>query len=144
MEVLLALHALTTIMMAGLIWFVQLVHYPLFSLVRTSDFARYETEHTRRVTWIVAPLMGVEALSAVALMILASSVVTQTLAVVGMVLVAAIWWSTAFLQVPCHRRLSKGFDSVAARRLVTTNWLRTLAWTVRAGLAVALPTMMQS
>ena len=52
MGVLLALHTLATIMLAGLIWFVQLVHYPLFSFVGAGDFVRYEREHTRRVTWI--------------------------------------------------------------------------------------------
>lgn len=70
MDVLLALHALATMMMAGLIWFVQLVHYPLFPFVGASDFVRYEREHTRQVTWIVAPLMGLETVAAVALALL--------------------------------------------------------------------------
>ena len=70
MDVLLALHALATVTIAGLIWFVQLVHYPLFPLVGASDFVRYEREHTRRVTWIVAPLMILEAITAVALVLL--------------------------------------------------------------------------
>ena len=55
MVVLLAVYAPVTIMMAGLIWFVQLVHYPLFSLVGAPDIGRYEQEHTRRVMWIVGP-----------------------------------------------------------------------------------------
>jgi hypothetical protein len=144
MEVLLALHALATIMMAGLIWFVQVVHYPLFGFIDARDFVRYEQEHTRRVTWIVAPLMGLEALTATALVFLADSVAPRALAVAGLSLIAVIWASTALLQVPCHRRLSAGFDPLTARRLVTTNWLRTLAWTARAGLAIVLPEMIQA
>ena len=58
MGVLLALHALATVMMAGLIWFVQLVHYPLFAFVGASDFVLYDREHTRRVTWIRGPHRG--------------------------------------------------------------------------------------
>ena len=142
MEMVLALHAVTTIMMAGLIWFVQLVHYPLLLLVGTSEFARYEQEHTRRVTWVVAPLMGTEALTAIALVILAAGMTMRVAAIVGLLLVAFIWASTAFVQVPCHRRLSTGFDLSTARRLVTTNWLRTLAWTARAGVAVLMLVMM--
>jgi len=144
MEVLLALHALATIMMAGLIWFVQLVHYPLFALVEASNLVRYEREHTRRVTWIVAPLMGLEALTAVALVFLVSGTALRVVAIAGLLLVAIIWASTAFLQVPCHRKLSAGYDLSTTRRLVTTNWLRTWAWTARACLAVVMPAMMQS
>ena len=143
MEVLLALHALATIMMAGLIWFVQLVHYPLFPLVGAGDFVRYERQHTRRVTWIVAPLMGLEALTAIGLVLLTDGAAIRALAIVGLLLVALIWVSTAFVQVPCHRRLSVSFDMPTARRLVTTNWVRTVAWTLRAGLAVIIPAMMQ-
>jgi hypothetical protein len=36
------------------------------------------------------------------------------------------------LQVPLHTRLARGFDPAAHRQLVRTNWLRTLAWTLRA------------
>jgi hypothetical protein len=144
MEVLLAVHALVTTMMAGLIWFVQLVHYPLFQMVGEEVFVPYEKEHTRRVTWIVAPLMGVEAVTAITLVFLADHGTIRNWCIVGLLLLAAIWVSTAVLQVPCHRKLSKGFDVRVARRLVVTNWLRTLAWTGRAGLAVMLPGMIQS
>ena len=144
MEVLLVPHTLATIMMAGLIWFVQLVHYPLFLFVGASDFARYEREHTRRVTWVVAPLMGMEALTAIVLVILAAGITMHVAAIVGLLLVAAIWASTAFVQVPCHRKLSTGYDLSTAQRLVTTNWLRTLAWTARAGVAMLMLAMMQS
>ena len=138
MEVLLALHALPTIMMAGLIWFVQLVHYPLFLLVGASDFVRYEREHTRRVTWIAAPLMGLEATIAVALVILVDGATMRLLAIAGLLLVAVIWASTAFMQAPCHRKLSVGWEASAARRLIATNWLRTLSWTARACLAIVM------
>jgi hypothetical protein len=138
MTVLLALHTLATIMMAGLIWFVQLVHYPLFPLVGAREFTQYEREHTRRVTWIVAPLMSLEALTAIALVFRVDGAGMRGVAGAGLVLVAVIWASTAFLQVPCHRRLSAGFNLSTARRLVATNWLRSLAWSVRAGLALVL------
>jgi hypothetical protein len=144
MEVLLALHTFATIMMAGLIWFVQLVHYPLFLFVGASDFARYEREHTRRVTWVVAPLMAIEALTAIVLVILVAGINMRVAAIVGLLLLVAIWASTALLQVPCHRKLSTGFDLSTARRLVTTNWMRTLAWTARAGVAMFMLVMMQS
>ena len=51
-------------------------------------------------------------------------------------LLAAIWVTTALVQVPLHRRLSEGYDASSGRRLVTTNWLRTALWSGR-GLLVA-------
>jgi hypothetical protein len=50
---------------------------------------------------------------------------------IGLALLAIIWLSTAFVQVPCHNGLSQGFDAIVHRRLVRTNWIRTVAWSLR-------------
>jgi hypothetical protein len=50
---------------------------------------------------------------------------------IGLALLAVIWLSTALVQVPCHKRLSQGFDAATHRRLVGTNWIRTVAWSLR-------------
>jgi hypothetical protein len=53
--------------MLGLIWFVQIVHYPLFSSVGEREFAGYEIQHSRLTAFVVGPPMLIEALSAIAL-----------------------------------------------------------------------------
>ena len=137
-EAVLLVHAGATWFMTGLIWFVQLVHYPLFARVapqaaagKRDSFCVYATEHRRRTTWIVAPVMGIEAVTAAALL-LRPAPGLMPLLVVNAVLLALIWLATAFVQVPCHRRLSAGFDPAVARRLVASNWWRTAAWSARA------------
>ncbi|MCG8583206.1 MAG: hypothetical protein MI757_00650, partial [Pirellulales bacterium] len=65
-ELILLLQLVSTLTMVGVIWFVQIVHYPLFGLVGTSDFGRYEQVHQNRTTRVVAPLMLIEAVTAVA------------------------------------------------------------------------------
>lgn len=120
-------HSTSTIAMCAIIWFVQLVHYPLFARVGLREFAEYEAEHVRRITWVVAPLMLIELASAAWLFAADRSVAHIT----GLILVGLIWASTVFLQVPLHSRLSEGFDEAVARRLVRSNWVRTLAWTGR-------------
>ena len=35
---------------------------------------------------------------------------------------------TVGVSVPCHRRLSAGYDDAVLDRLVHTNWYRTVAW----------------
>lgn len=129
------LHAIATWALVGLIWTIQLVQYPLFAAVPAEGFVRFHAEHMRRITWVVGPLMLVEALTAIALLLRTPS---EPLAWIGLALVALLWLVTAFLSVPCHRRLSAGFDRPAHATLVGTNWIRTIAWSARGGLAIAL------
>ena len=56
----LLLQLLTTLAMFGLIWFVQIVHYPLFVRVGEPGFRDYAGLHATRTTYVVAPLMLVE------------------------------------------------------------------------------------
>lgn len=131
-------HLVSTLMLVGLIWVIQLVHYPLFGRVGTVEFAAYEQDHQRRITWIVAPLMLLEAGTAIAMPLIVDGTELRTIAYVGIGLLAVNWLSTALLQVPCHTRLSEQFDVATHRRLVNTNWIRTAAWSLRGGIAVLL------
>ena len=56
----------------------------------------------------------------------------------GLALVGVIWLSTALLQVPLHNTLAAGFDADVHRRLVATNWIRTVAWSLRSALVLAM------
>ena len=64
--------------------------------------------------------------------------VAKALPLVGLVLTAGIWISTFGIQVPLHRRLADGFDARVHLLLVRGNWARTLGWSLRAFLAVAM------
>ncbi len=48
------LHLGSTWFMVGLIWLIQIVHYPLFARVGVEQFVPYEREHSRLITYIVA------------------------------------------------------------------------------------------
>ena len=119
-----------TLYMIGVIWMVQLVHYPLMANVGKETFCDYHHRHVQMMTFVVGPSMLVEAFTMLA--ILAQSVGIQfNLALIGTILVFVIWLSTAFLQVPCHSRLENKFDSSTHRFLVRSNWIRTVAWSLR-------------
>jgi len=134
----LLVHAASTLFMTGLIWFVQIVHYPLFDGVGRDGFAEYERRHSGATALIVGPVMVVELATAVALVVARPGNVPGWAVWMGTILVAAIWLSTALLQIPEHGTLASGFDAHALRRLVATNWLRTVAWSLRSGLALWL------
>ncbi len=138
MTALLLAHAAATWAMVGLIWTIQVLHYPLFAAVGDGAFAGYEAAHTRRITGLLAVPWGVEAATTLALALLAPPGAARALAWGGALLLAGIVASTVVAQVPLHRALSEGFDPSAHRRLVATNWLRTLLWTARGAVALAL------
>ena len=125
-------------MMAGLILFVQVVHYPLMARGGTDHFGAYESGHTFRTGLVVIPLMAIELASAIWLAATPAASGDRSLALVGVGLIAVIWTSTALLQAPAHGRLSRGFNPSVHKRLVRTNWIRTLSWVARIPVAFAL------
>lgn len=138
MQVLLLAHLAATLMMVGIIWFVQVVHYPLFSQVGAAGFPAYADAHSRLTTYVVGPPMLVEAATAVLLVFVRPAGVPVYFAWIGLVLLAVVWLSTALLQVPRHTKLGLGFDNAEWAGLVSTNWVRTAAWSLRAAVALAM------
>mgnify|MGYP006269570729 CR=1 FL=1 len=130
MEALFLWHVCFTLMMTGIIWFVQVVHYPLFLGVGADVFAAYEARHRALTFWVVAPLMLAELGSGLILLWLDGAPWTW----LGAGLIGLNWASTFFIQVPLHARLDAGYQQKYIRRLVNSNWLRTAAWSARAGL----------
>lgn len=120
-----------TLFMTGLIWFVQIVHYPLFGGVGEERFASYGRRHSVLTGFVVGPPMLVEALTGAALVLVRPKGMPGWAAAAGFGLILAIWLSTALLQIPSHGELSLGFRAETHRALVRTNWIRTFAWSLR-------------
>ena len=130
---------ISTWFLVGLIWTIQIVHYPIFAAVGVDRFVAYEASHTRLITWVVGPVMLVEAATAGLFVAMRPASIPAWIPWTGLGLVILIWISTAILQVPDHAKLANGFDATAHAHLVGTNWLRTIAWTARGViLAVAI------
>lgn len=118
--------------MTGIIWFVQIVHYPLFSRVGGDAFQRYELENTRVTTWVVAPLMLVEVATGLLLFLFTPSHSDFVVLSFNVALIGAIWLVTFMVQVPQHERLSVSFDATTHQGLLAGNWVRTFLWTAHA------------
>lgn len=130
MKLILLTQVFATLFMVGLIWFVQIVHYPLYANVGRERFPEYEALHNRLTSWVVGPTMLVEMVTAVALLRSAPNG-TASLAALGLGLLILIWIATAALSVPAHAVLTGGFSADAYHKLVSTNWIRTVAWSMR-------------
>lgn len=111
----------STLVLVGLIWFVQVVHCPRFAQVGKDYFADFPAAHVRSTTWVVGLPMLVGAVTSV---VLAGSPPSQELAIacwIGLALVVAIWLSTVLFQVPKQHALRDGFDSSRPGRPRTVN-----------------------
>jgi hypothetical protein len=124
--------------MTGVVWTVQVVHYPLFGRVGAAGFPAYAAAHVRRISWVVGPAMAAELAAALALVCRPPAGVPGWQPWAGLALLGVVWLSTACLQVPRHERLAAGYDPAVHAGLVATNWVRTAAWSLRAALALAM------
>lgn len=125
-------HAAATLMMTGIIWYAQVVHYPLFPLAK--DEPRYFRLNMGRTGLLTIPIMLAELLCAVALCLAGRGAEAWA----GLFLLGGIWALTLFQQLPSHLALGRGWDEPLFRRAVRrANWARVLLWTARAGLALS-------
>lgn len=129
-------NAAATLFMTGLIWFVQVVHYPLFALVGEPGSAAYAARHQALTTLVVGPVMLVELAASVWLAISPPAGVAAWIPRTALALLVAIWISTALSQVPLHQKLLAGHDASTIGALVGGNWLRTILWTARGAAAL--------
>jgi len=133
---LLILQIFSTLFLTGVIWVVQLVQYPFFAYVSAQKFTKYHDEYRFWITPIVAPAMIVELLTAILLLFYSPANIDSKLIWLGIVLTLIVWASTFFLQVPLHEKLAHGFNLQTISALVNTNWIRTIAWSLRGGLVL--------
>lgn len=137
MGMVLSVQALASSAMCGLIWFVQVVHYPLFARVNDSLSPDYADENQRRTAPVVIPPMLFEAVSAALIAIEPPPSVGRPAALAGLAMVAALWLSTLLVQMPLHAMLKRnGHAPATVSALVRSNWFRTILWSVRALLAI--------
>ena len=134
LRLLLLLNFAAAAYLTGLIWTVQVVHYPSFGLVPQGAWAAFHAAHSRRMGQMVLVPMVVELGLALWLAGAGRAALPSGAGWWSLALVLLIWAATFFISVPFHNRLAQGYDYIAIDGLIRTNWLRTLAWTARTGL----------
>ncbi len=125
------LYVASTWAMFGIIWFAQIVHYPLFSKVGAASFTEYQNANLFRTVFVVIPLQMVELFTALLLLWKMPLGILPVQAWSNLALIGITWISTLTLQVPNHRRLALVFNPKSYQILVSSNWIRTIAWSLR-------------
>ena len=112
-------------LMTGIIWIIQLVHYPSFQYIKSSAWEAFHQFHTSRMRYIVAPLMIMELAS--------SFYLYYEMRSTGFIFILniLIWLSTFLIQVPLHKKLSSAYSLKQSALLTQSNWIRTVLWTLK-------------
>ena len=131
-------HLASTLYMTGLIWMVQRVSYPLMAFVGQAESAEFERLHCDRIGWVVGLPMLVEGITGLILLWYLPSWFPEWGFWLGAALMFGNAASTQLLQVPCHKKLAAGFDQNVHQRLVRTNWIRTVIWSLRSFLVLGM------
>ena len=113
--------------MLVLIWLVQCIIYPAFRAIEADRFEAWHRRYMQTISVFVIPLMLIQ-LTCSAWAAIAHPVPWN---VISMAAVAAAWAVTFCISAPCHQKLQRiGKDPATIERIIRTNWLRTLAWTI--------------
>lgn len=128
----LTLQFLSGFALLSLIWIVQILIYPRFHFVPEAQFKGEMKFHTQRISWIVIPLMLLEAGSAAYLFLETPDFVQRWELMALVLFIFLIWMSTFLIQVPLHQSLARRRSDKKIRQLVWSNGIRTLLWTLKA------------
>ena len=114
--------------LTGLIWLIQLVHYPSFRFVNEDDYPAFQKHHVYSIGKVVIPVMIAEIFTS---FVLSWFYGFLSLHALGFYLILLIWGSTGLFSIPIHSKLESGKNLDAINRLVSTNWIRTILWTLK-------------
>ena len=130
-EQLLLLHGLVCLFLTGLIWTIQLVHYPSFLWIDHLSFTHFSDFHSSQITKIVFPAMLLELCTATILFFTPLLKEISLFLTTNLIFLLLIWASTFFLSMPCHKQLQIQRDPKKIEKLIRTNWPRTILWSLR-------------
>ncbi len=119
--------------MVGMIWTIQLVHYPLFADVGPDSYVAFQAEHVDRIgPFLLVPwlLEGLTLLGVLWLAFLGDRRDLRAPAAFGAVAMAVVLVISGFWSAPAHGDLADGFDAAVHDRLMTANLVRSFAWTI--------------
>ncbi|MCZ6671357.1 MAG: hypothetical protein O7C75_00315 [Verrucomicrobia bacterium] len=131
------LHLYSTLFMTGVIWYVQVVHYPLLRFIQSEDGKDFADLYKKKSGLIVVPFMLTELVTGI--LLIGSTWMMQYgyYLWMNLILLLGIWVVTFTVHLPQHKALTNSFNSETIRPLVRSDWIRTLIWSIRSVLLVS-------
>jgi hypothetical protein len=118
--------------LAGLFWYLQIVHYPLFTYVDKKSFLEYHIYHLKRNTYIIFIPMLLEGAFSILFAFDSPHVIPPMIPFLCLCLSTSMWLVTFSHITPLHDKLTAdGLDKDTVDKLIQMNWIRTIGWTVK-------------
>ena len=122
-------HLIFTSIMTGVIWVIQIVHYPSFHFIEKELYTAFQKFHMNKISIIVIPIMLAELVTGMMLFLDKSS--KSPFLIISFVILVLIWLITGVFFSKAHNELMTGYQELVVNQLVVMNWIRTLLWTLR-------------
>ena len=122
-------HLIFTSIMTGVIWVIQIVHYPSFHFIEKELYTAFQKFHMNKISIIVIPIMLAELITGMMLFLDKSS--KSPFLIISFVILVLIWLITGVFFSKAHNELMTGYQELVVNQLVVMNWIRTLLWTLR-------------
>ena len=122
-------HLIFTSIMTGVIWVIQIVHYPSFHFIEKELYTAFQKFHMNKISIIVIPIMLAELITGMMLFLDKSP--KSPFLIISFVILVLIWLITGVFFSKAHNELMTGYQELVVNQLVVMNWIRTLLWTLR-------------
>jgi len=122
-------HLIFTSIMTGVIWVIQIVHYPSFHFIEKELYTAFQKFHMNKISIIVIPIMLAELITGMMLFLDKSS--KSSFLIISFLILILIWLITGVFFTKVHNELIAGYQELVVNQLVAMNWIRTLLWTLR-------------
>ena len=129
MNIIVYISLFTNLIMVGVSLITQFVTYPSFKLIKSITFSEFHKSYTKKMLFIVAPVMILELISSLLLVIFD---ISDNNTEIGLLItLILIWLLTFFTIVPIHNKLTVNYNKDLNQKLIKLNGLRTILWILK-------------
>ena len=122
-------HLIFTSIMTGVIWVIQIVHYPSFHFIEKDLYTAFQKFHMNKISIIVMPIMLAELITGI--MLFFDNSFKSPFLTISIIILVLIWLITGVFFTKVHNELIAGYQELVVNQLIAMNWIRTLLWTLR-------------
>ena len=129
MNIIVYISLFTNLIMVGVSLITHFVTYPSFRLIKSNTFSEFHKSYTKKMLFIVAPVMILEFISSLLLVIFDKSDNNTEIGL--LITLILIWLLTFFNIVPIHNKLTVNYNKDLNQKLIKLNGLRTILWILK-------------
>lgn len=120
-----------SVLMTGMISFIQFIQYPLLFHISSFDFTCYFKKYISRIMWFIYPVMIIEIGFAVWLSFLPLQTKLQLPILISYILLALVTMNGLLIQTPLIQKLQYSFDKAVLSKIMFYNWIRFVSSALR-------------